>query len=53
MADHDRDVPFEGGSQPVQHRPDPIPPSRPSAQPLLIVAIVAVLILAGAVFFFR
>lgn len=53
MAQPHREPPFEGGSQPVEHRPDPVPPGRRSAQPLLIVAVVAVLLLSGLVWFFR
>lgn len=45
----DREPPYEGGSQPVPQVTDPVPPSRRSPQAALMLAAVAVLLLAGAV----
>jgi hypothetical protein len=49
----DREPPFEGGSQPVPQVSDPIPPSRRSPRAGLMLAVVAILILAGAVWLFE
>ena len=46
----DREPPFEGGSQPVREEPPRIPPSRPSPRMGIMLAIVVLLLLAGAVF---
>jgi hypothetical protein len=50
MEASDREPPFEGGSQPVKHRPDPVPPGRASPRAALMLVAVLVLLLAGAVF---
>jgi hypothetical protein len=48
----DREPPFEGGSQPVKQRPDPIPPSRRSPQVVILLGLVLLFLLAGVVFIF-
>ncbi|HEX7243613.1 MAG TPA: hypothetical protein VF263_25225 [Longimicrobiaceae bacterium] len=51
MATPDRDPPFEGGSQPVQQKPDPVPgPGRGFGQVFVIV--LSVLAVAAAVVWF-
>jgi len=49
----DREPPFEGGSQPVPQVKDPVPPSRPSPRAGLMLAVVVLILLAGAVFVFE
>lgn len=49
----DREPPFEGGAQPVKQVTDPIPPSRASPRAGLMLAVVVLLLLAGAVFVFE
>ncbi len=49
----DREPPFEGGSQPVPQVKDPVPPSRASPRAGLMLAVVVILLLAGAVFVFE
>ncbi len=48
-----REPPFEGGSQPVPQVKDPVPPSRPSPRAGLMLAVIVILLLAGAVFVFE
>jgi hypothetical protein len=48
----DREPPFEGGSQPVKQKTDPVPPSRPSAMPVVMGIVIVILIVSGVVFLF-
>jgi hypothetical protein len=52
LAATDREPPFEGGSQPVKQVTDPVPPSRPSPQMGILIAVIVVILLAGGIFIF-
>ena len=52
MAATDREPPFEGGSQPVKQKPDPVPASRPSPQMGILLGLIVVFLLAGLIFIF-
>lgn len=52
LAATDREPPFEGGAQPVEQQPDPIPPSRRSPQAAILLGLVVLFVVVGIVFLF-
>lgn len=52
LAATDREPPFEGGAQPVEQQPDPVPPSRRSPQAAILLGLVVLFVVVGIIFLF-